>query len=202
MIAAWLDALPLQRQRINFFGRPSDFLADGFVFRLSCFDAFSFIQHCSRSQFFARVSNVEKKPRCDDGPDQAAAGVNTFYPAATACYVDPSFGRNLCWYFLLIHSISASCADFGSSGSGVVREWKPLESGFNFDNFTQDPINPSSPFLDTRYQYSFVGPLSMSKGCDMSIDINSLVFKNEQIIPAYTPEYVYRGNHDHQHYVL
>ena len=44
-------------------------------------------------------------------------------------------------------SYTASCVEFGNSGSGIVRKWK---TGID----------------DNEDQYSFVGPLSMSKGCD------------------------------------
>ena len=43
--------------------------------------------------------------------------------------------------------IVASCVEFGVSGSGIVRKWR------------EDP-------KDGRDQYSFVGPLTISKGCD------------------------------------
>ena len=51
-------------------------------------------------------------------------GSNTYYPPATVCYRDPSQGRIqrdrigvFCNQFPL-----ASCPEFGTSGSGVVRE--------------------------------------------------------------------------------
>ena len=64
---------------------------------------------------------------------------------------------------------SASCVDFGSSGSGVVRQW-----------------NQSGPASSPVYQYSFAGPLTMSKGCDLAIEL-----KRDN-----TPlrDYIYRGS--------
>ena len=71
------------------------------------------------------------------------------------------------FYYLCI---LASCIDFGSSGSGIVREWKKASG---------------------HYQHSFVGPLSMSKGCDKAISVTP---------PDYDPnegveqlELIYRG---------
>ena len=60
-----------------------------------------------------------------------------------------------------INSISGSCVDFGLSGSGVVREWKVFSeaTGPSLDFGTKIP----------NYQYSFVGPLSLSKGCDQAL---------------------------------
>ena len=52
--------------------------------------------------------------------------------------------------------------DFGSSGSGVVRQWRQ----YNI----------------TNYQYSFAGPLSMSKGCD------------EAFLEAAPEFFIYRGS--------
>ena len=59
--------------------------------------------------------------------------------------------------------------DFGSSGSGVVRQW-----------------NQSGPASSPVYQYSFAGPLTMSKGCDLAIEL-----KRDN-----TPlrDYIYRGS--------
>ena len=50
--------------------------------------------------------------------------------------------------------------DFGSSGSGVVREWKNYDTVEQLDG-TSRPV----------YQYSFAGPLTMSKGCDEAIEL-------------------------------
>ena len=47
---------------------------------------------------------------------------------------------------------SASCVEFGASGSGIVRKWTTDES-------------------DNEDQYSLVGPLTLSKGCDKAIDL-------------------------------
>ena len=79
--------------------------------------------------FFKRRLQVEEVP-CRD---PAWMTSNTYYPAGTVCYRDPS---------------AASCFLFGNSGSGVVR------------NFTDD---------DGMIRQSYVGPLSMSKGCDLAL---------------------------------
>ena len=80
---------------------------------------------------------------------------------------------------------SASCADFGSSGSGVVREWKEYDSVDSVDY--PFPCNKKSK----HYQHSFVGPLSMSKGCDLAIP-NLLNEDFDQ--DKYNPEFIYRGS--------
>ena len=59
----------------------------------------------------------------------------------------------------------ASCAEFGASGSGIVRKWRV------------DPKESTDTLLDDD-QYALVGPLTMSKGCDNAFII---------------PEFVYRG---------
>ena len=64
---------------------------------------------------------------------------------------------------VILYNFQGSCADFGSSGSGIVREWKEYKNTASFD-FPQEK--------DRFYQYSFVGPLSMSKGCDLSINLD------------------------------
>ena len=58
---------------------------------------------------------------------------NTFYPAGTTCYRDPS---------------CLTCVMFGNSGSGVVRS-----NGTAGDATTDD-------------RFSYVGPMSLYKGCD------------------------------------
>ena len=65
--------------------------------------------------------------------------------------------------------------DFGSSGSGVVRQWRQY-------NITQQLDGTFSPV----YQYSFAGPLSMSKGCDEALELR----RDD------TPlrDYIYRGS--------
>jgi len=115
-----------------------------------------------RSIYISRVMGLEMLDKCEDPDYQRENGVNTFYPQGAVCSVDPSF---------------ASCPDFGSSGSGVVREWRQYDVGPGFD--TENPAD------DPQYQYSFVGPLSMSKGCDLTFDINR--------IDQNVPEFVYRG---------
>ena len=77
----------------------------------------------------------------------------------------------------------ASCPDYGSSGSGLVREWKLRpEQGPGIDfGVAQDP----------QYQYGFVGPLSMSKGCDQTLTIYP---QNLQIPGANIEEqFIFRG---------
>merc|ERR1711971_1172176 len=113
-----------------------------------------------RAGFYPRVSNLEVQAQCQDPQYMRDRGVNTYYPQGTVCYADPS---------------QASCADFGTSGSGVVREWKVFQQGPGID----------FPGNDPQYQYSFVGPLSMSKGCDRTIELSPN--------GATIPEFVYRG---------
>ena len=98
--------------------------------------------------------------RCEDPEWQRKNGVNTFYPRGTTCFQDPSKGGNSS-LTVRRHDIlfcSASCVDFGSSGSGVVREWRPYKV-----EGTSSPV----------YQYSFVGPLTMSKGCDEALELRN-----------------------------
>ena len=64
-------------------------------------------------------------------------GVNTYYPPGTVCYRDPSQGKvhpPLVSHHGLLSL--ASCVDFGSSGSGVVREAIPYKVN---DDGTVDP---------------------------------------------------------------
>ena len=62
------------------------------------------------------------------------------------------------WLRITLGSLKylASCADFGSSGSAIVREWRTV------------PGQAANPVT----QYSFVGPLTMSKGCDLTLEVN------------------------------
>ena len=58
-------------------------------------------------------------------------GSDTYYPKGTVCYRDPSAGLFshllfLCVKFLL----SASCPEFGTSGSAVVREARRYQAEF------------------------------------------------------------------------
>ena len=75
---------------------------------------------------------LEEQERCEDA---AWMQTNTHYPAGTVCYKDPSKGDQtftVFRFFLIISKcdtrpsvIPASCVDFGSSGSGVVRQAMP-----------------------------------------------------------------------------
>ena len=71
--------------------------------------------------------------------------------------------------------------DFGASGSGVVRQWRQYDTVLQkqTDNQNQQTSRPV-------YQYSFAGPLTMSKGCDLAIEL-----KRDK-----TPlrDYIYRGS--------
>ena len=78
------------------------------------------------------------KSGCKD-PDWMV-GSNTYYPPGTACYRDPS---------------TASCFEFGTSGSGIVGRFH--EAG-------------------TRQRFSYLGPLSMYKGCDRMLTINNIIY--------------------------
>jgi len=77
--------------------------------------------------------------------DPAWMGSNTYYPHGTACYRDPSL---------------ASCVEFGSSGSGLVRKWR---------------VDPK----DGVDQYALVGPLTISKGCDQACSICQYLYRGE-----------------------
>ena len=78
------------------------------------------------------------KSGCKD-PDWMV-GSNTYYPPGTACYKDPS---------------TASCLEFGTSGSGIVGRFD--EAG-------------------TRQRFSYLGPLSMYKGCDRFRTIENTIY--------------------------
>ena len=71
--------------------------------------------------------------------------------------------------------------DFGASGSGVVRQWKQYDTVLQKQTDIQNQ-QTSRPV----YQYSFAGPLTMSKGCDLAIEL-----KRDN-----TPlrDYIYRGS--------
>ena len=106
------------------------------------------------------------------------------------------------YHFYQTHLITpslGSCPEFGVSGSGIVREWKQRywidnngvkrpENGPNYDY----PNNSNS---EPQYQYSFVGPLSMSKGCDLTADFKrnrDLQDRAEYL--SNIPEFIYRGS--------
>ena len=78
MVAAWLDAPPLQLADSSQFGRPGSDYGAEFVLR---------------SLNYPRTSFLQRQDKCQDPENQRARGVNTFYPEATTCYVDPSFGN-------------------------------------------------------------------------------------------------------------
>ena len=76
---------------------------------------------------------------------------------------------------------SGSCPEFGVSGSGIVREWKRRpENGAGIDFGASN---------DAQYQHSFVGPLSMSKGCDLVFDTSPL----RGLTDVGIPDLIYRG---------
>ena len=76
-----------------------------------------------------------------------------------------------------------SCPEFGSSGSGVVREWAKrydlkglsVDASYLVYGPAPDYDFEISDLLKVhpvdQYQYSFVGPLSMQKGCDKAFHI-------------------------------
>ena len=73
-----------------------------------------------------------------------------------------------------------SCPEFGSSGSGVVREWAKRYDlkGLSVDTSCTGTVQSCTSTSDLlkvhpvdQYQYSFVGPLSMQKGCDKAFHI-------------------------------
>ena len=136
--------------------------------------------------------------------------VNTFYPHGTVCYVDKSGGKlhvfaTKVYKFTHVLCILGSCPEFGVSGSGIVREWRRRpENGPAIDSYEyieycndygygddEDEEGSSCEIYDQetdpQYQHSFVGPLSMSKGCDLTLDY-TLFRENTKI-----PEFIYRG---------
>ena len=93
-----------------------------------------------------------------------------------------------------------SCADFGSSGSGVVREWRKYAERPSVDfkvdytecfkkNATLVKNCSDTGAKEEHFQHSFVGPLSMSKGCDLSLDIVPEDYEEE----LDNIEFIYRG---------
>ena len=112
-----------------------------------------------------------------------------------------------CNYNLQINPcfILGSCPEFGVSGSGIVREWRRRpENGPAIDSYEyieycndygygddEDEEGSSCEIYDQetdpQYQHSFVGPLSMSKGCDLTFDYTQ--FRENTKVP----EFIYRG---------
>lgn len=99
-----------------------------------------------------------------------------------------------CFYHILF---SDSCPEFGSSGSGVVRSWKkrqdkkilsidgacdPFGVTCNVDDVDNSPIDQTEAPIDA-YQYSFVGPLSMQKGCDNAFHMYTRKVFSVQSVP-------------------
>ena len=78
---------------------------------------------------------MESQARCQDADWMREAGVNTYYPPGTVCYRDPSQGVSNILNFQLysLYILPASCVEFGSSGSGVVREYKEYKVDRNGD---------------------------------------------------------------------
>ena len=168
------------------------------------------IIYLRRSYYYPRVSGLERQTKCQDPAYQRDPSntnmydgainaldannepifdidkdeimpVNTYYPRGTVCYNDESGGKKSCHQLYIKTPISGSCPEFGVSGSGIVREWKKRpETGPAIDFSTSDP----------QYQHSFVGPLSMSKGCDLTFDYSQYKGRDR-----YTdvPEFIYRG---------
>ena len=97
-----------------------------------------------------------------------------------------------------IDFFSGSCPEFGVSGSGIVREWKKRLSDIG-----EEITGPAIDDIDKKelqYQYSFVGPLSMSKGCDLTADFSgnrkleeSQSQSRQNSLENRIPEFVYRG---------
>ena len=101
--------------------------------------------------------------------------------------------------------MTASCVDFGSSGSGVVREIKSNTSPYNV-NVAGEEVEDGDRFVGNKkkislllvsyfrpaYQYSFVGPLSLSKGCDYAMGLNRNNLDYTQDISPIL-DYAYRG---------
>ena len=101
-----------------------------------------------------------------------------------------------------------SCPEFGSSGSGVVRAWAKREDkkSYSIDNVYLDPdfsdYNEFYDYYPDEYQYSFVGPLSMQKGCDNAFHMyTKAIDSNRNQPPNNGIDYdenklSYRGIHD------
>ena len=71
----------------------------------------------------------------------------------------------------------------------MVREWKKYDERPSVD-FGVDYVDGSDTGeTEEHYQYSFVGPLSMSKGCDLSLDIAGKDYDPE----LENVEFIYRG---------
>ena len=131
--------------------------------------------------------------------------MNTYYPPGTVCYVDKSGGRCLQPYLLqviiystpILPDILGSCPEFGVSGSGIVREWKRRPASDDGPNIDQLTDANGNVIPDTKFQYSFVGPLSMSKGCDLSIDytgVSRAQGVRRSQLRENAAEFLYQGN--------
>lgn len=103
---------------------------------------------------------LEEQKECIDPKYQRDRGVDTYYPQGTLCFKDPS---------------AESCPDFGSSGSGIVRAWakRTDKKSFSIDKSTYSTGLTTYSEV-TQYQYSFVGPLSMQKGCDRAFHMHNI----------------------------
>ena len=55
-------------------------------------------------------------------------------------------------------------------------------------------FSPYGTNFGTTYQYSFVGPLSLSKGCDLAMPLSRTNLDSSQDISS-IPDYAYRGCH-------
>ena len=77
-----------------------------------------------------------------------------------------SQSRTFLSYMFVGLIFSESCPEFCSSGSGIVRAWAKRNDvrGFSVDQSLDTDLLQSNSV--DQYQYSFVGPLSMHKGCD------------------------------------
>ena len=75
------------------------------------------------------------------------------------------------------------------SGSGIAREWKARTD--------QSGTVLADEESEALYQYSFVGPLSMSKGCDLTHQPQrDSVFQSPQSYDrkrSNLPDFIYRG---------
>ena len=82
-----------------------------------------------------------------------------------------------------------SCPEYGVSGSGIAREWKARKD--------QSGAVLADEESEALYQYSFVGPLSMSKGCDLTHQPQrDSVFQSPQSYDrkrSNLPDFIYRG---------
>ena len=71
----------------------------------------------------------------------------------------------------------------------MVREWRKYDERPSVDFGVDYEDGSDTGVKEEHFQYSFVGPLSMSKGCDLSLDIVPEDYEEE----LDNIEFIYRG---------